>query len=70
MGGRSHSRSSSSLQRDLQELWEVGPQLPDSEWNFEAGGNEFAVEEKKGELMEFLDGAVEESGEKSVLLIR
>lgn len=51
-------------------FWEVGPQPPDSEWNFEAGGNEFAVEEKKGELMEFLDGTVEEAGEKSVLLIR
>jgi len=34
-------------------FWEVGPQLPDSEWELKTGGDEFAVEERKGELLEF-----------------
>lgn len=55
----------------FEKFWEVGPQLPPVEW--ERGVQkvkEFAVEEEKGEVVRFLDRALEEEGEESVMLIR
>lgn len=52
-------------------FYEVGPQLPPVEWD-QGGesGKEFAVEGREGGTMAFLDRAVEEKGERSMLLIR
>ena len=53
-------------------FWEIGPQLSPAEWDEHTEVKpivEFVLEDRKGEVIEFLDRAKEEQGEKSVLVI-
>ena len=59
--------------KTFNKFWEVGPQLSPAEWEEHTEVKqvvEFVVEDRKGEVMEFLDRAEKEVGEKSVLVIR